>query len=120
MPFAPAPFEALLRDLKSILTIFTDPPKSALEYCSQLYPLEQRIGMQIQDLSEAPFFIAILKSETREGFSNMRDLRMWSKLDALYLKWDRQFFCENRDWAGDRQQLEEIVDFYENTSAFRG
>ena len=120
MPVAPGPFEPLLRDLRSILTIYSDPPKSAIQYRSQLYPLEQRIGAQIQDLTEAPFLWAILELQTKEGFVNIRDLCMWSKLYVLYLKWNRQLFFENRDWAGDRQQLEEIVDFYENTSAFRG
>ena len=120
MPVAPGPFEPLLRDLKSILTIYSDPPKSVIEYSRQLYPLEQRIGEQIQDLTEAPFFMAMLELQTKEGFVNIRDLCMWSKLYILYLMWNRQLFRAKRDWAGDRRQLEELVDFYENASAFRG
>ena len=91
-----------------------------MEYYSRLYPLEQRFGSQIQDLTKAPFLWAILELQTKEGFLHISDLCMWSKLYILYLMWNRQLFCEKRDWAGDRQQLEEIVDFYENASAFRG
>lgn len=73
----------------------------------------------MQDLKEAPFFWALLHLKTEEGFVNIGDLDMWSKLEALYLKWDKQMSGADRDWAGGRLLLEDIVDFYENRSAFR-